>query len=135
MTFEELNKLITAIRADRVSFNFIDRSLDMLITPEYGVNEGMKGKKFHLKFENCAYFGGVNLGKLDSNGGTEFISWGEIKEKENILPLYNYTAGGPALLSQPELSKLLSSSSQYFFENAFGDTLRVACSKVTVSEV
>lgn len=133
MTFEELNKLSVAIRAKKIEYDAFLRKLDMVIVPEYGVKDEVKGKTFKFHFEDCIYFESI-VGSKE----LFFISWGEshddvgqdIIDKSASSSLRKSFAG-------PMLKKAIVEDDyeSYFFENDLGSAMKIVCRKVVVEEV
>jgi hypothetical protein len=57
-------------------FDYLGRIVTMIIEPNYGFKESIKGKLFKLKFTDCIYICSSNTSQLAEGGYTEFISWG-----------------------------------------------------------
>ena len=135
MTFEELNKLIVAIRARKVSYDFFTRKVEMIITPEYGVKEEVNGKTFKLVFKDCVYISVRGLREYDDLG-MEFISWGKLENKNITTELVNIRSeiGGFDKFSS-RIGENMGDYDTYFFENVFGSMLYITCWTVAVNEI
>ena len=137
MTFKELNELVVAIRVKKNCFDFKTRVAEMILTPEYGVDATLKGKNFKLEFKDCLFYGSLNQKQLNRENGQEFILWGERALNDNeydVLFDLMTEKRGPASMARKWVRSQPRSYRCYFFENAFGDSLKIVCSDVIVEE-
>jgi len=148
MTFEDLNALCAALRANEVNFDYLARTLNMTVTPEYGFDERIKGGMFQIVFKDCIYFGCSNGSKTAKTSGTEFISWGKHSKEfcgdgscGVLLDQFLSQSGTedklptPRFLGRDRLLKTIGDYNHYLFENAFGDAIDILCLGVEVIEV
>lgn len=132
MTFDELTQLAVAIRATKIEYDSHSETLDMVIVPEYGIKEAVKGKMYKFHFVDCVYFENVIVSKE-----LFFISWGklhnnigeEIIEKSSEKSLRKSFTG-------PILQELITNEAyeSFFFENDLGNAMRIVCKKISVEE-
>ncbi|MEO8581229.1 MAG: hypothetical protein ABI425_01475 [Patescibacteria group bacterium] len=135
MTFEELNSKTVAIRAHKISYDFFDRTLELIVTPEYGIKDEVKGRKFSLHFEGCIFLSTKGLIN-HSESGVEFVSWGKFKDKNKTIELVSIPSSMQGIEDfGTKLGDDINNYYSYFFENAFGDNTYVTCSKVIVREL
>lgn len=136
MTFKDLSSLSIAIRAKQISYDYFSRVVEMTVVPEYGVETQVKDKVFQLRFEDCAYYGAMNTNGVATDNGIEFIVWGQRESQEDRKTLLKdiCNQSGPAYRSEAQL-RFLDPYGDYFFENAFGDVLRIISARVVVREI
>jgi hypothetical protein len=135
MTFEEINKLITALRITSVDFDFSKSKVILLATPEYGFSPEFKEKEIKFTFKDCIFFAISNLSIKQNDPSTEVVSWGKKKDcsiidkfvSDSIAKNFN-NFNLPAL----DYKNLPNDYNVYFFENVFGDSVNIISKKVSV---
>jgi len=82
MTFEELNEQMSAVRLTAFAYHIFKRSVEIELVPEYGMQQAVKDKQYHLKFDDCLYVGCRSERDISPDGKTiEFITLGEEKNR------------------------------------------------------
>lgn len=129
MTFEELKKDCVAVYMRSVRFDYLKREVGMVIEPNNGYKDYLRGKKFGLKFFNCVKISTVNASRNMVGNNPEFISWTrqptKIREEIEMNELRN-------------LNTRNEKSEQYFkyiFENAFEDNLEFIAGDCEIEEI
>ena len=146
MTFEELADLSVAIKAKEINYDYFRREFKLVVTPEYGYKERVKGKIFQIKLQDCIYFCGSNISIMADAGNTEFIVWGKSsgqadKKTSNVALLNNFLSrtineGIRNFGSHGTRTKISATKyNHYYFQNVFGDSIEILASNSTVKEI
>jgi hypothetical protein len=143
LTINELHKNIVAIYLKSIKYDYFGRTVEMLITPNYGVKEDFIGRKFKLLFNDCVGTLFVNTSLWANKGQeTEFIAWGERSDHSEVKKMLDaFSSRMPfkdlsedIILNRKEV-KELKGYSYYFFENVLGDGIELIASESKVEEV
>ncbi|REG11394.1 hypothetical protein DFR64_1275 [Pelolinea submarina] len=135
MTFEEINKKITALRITSIDFNCSKSRVILVTMPEYGFNPEFKDKEIKFTFDNCILFAISKLSTNNYDSSIEIVSWGK---KKDCSIIDNFVSDSIAKdfnnFSLPNLDyrKLPVDYNVYFFENVYGDLVKIISKKVSV---
>jgi hypothetical protein len=135
MTFEEINKIITALRITSVDFDFTKSKIILNTTQEYVFSPEFKNKKIKFTFDNCILFAISKLSAKNYDPSIEIVSWGK---KEDCSILDNFVSDSIAKdfnnfgLPNLDYKNLPDDYNLYFFENVYGDLVKIISKKVSV---
>ena len=135
MTFEEINKIITALRITSVDFDFPKSKITLITTPEYGFSPEFKNKEIKFTFDNCIFFATSKLSTKNYDSSIEVVSWGK---QEDCSIMDNFVSDSITKdfnnFSLPNLDyrNLPDDYNLYFFENVYGDLVKIISKKVSV---
>lgn len=135
MTFKELTDLIVALRIQKFEYDIFNRSIEIVLSPEYGVKEAAKCKQYHLKFDDCIYVGNRSEPNSSIDGKTsEFIAWGITTNREALKNLILSTSSLPGLSPNPAILDFEKFEGYEFQNPPSGNTIVIVSSKVEVLE-
>ncbi len=143
MIFEDLNKQVVAVRAKDIDFDYFSRKFTISITPEYGYEKALEGKRFKIDIGNCVYFCGANTSKMASSmQEAEFVVWGKHREEEcnescnELIDKLLSTTPSAATSKDFMLKKKLDKQYfHYFFQGIMGDAIDILAAEDSVTEI
>ena len=146
ITLDYLLSHCSAIESSKITFDFLDRMIEMTIVPGYGYSRVLEGRSFKLSFPNCIFCCTSNLSKVANGKAIEFNVWGKM-EKSKIRDLFlnkflSQTISSATLdfdqnFHRVNLNSFEDSVYEFFsFENVWGDSLWLVCtSDICVEEI
>lgn len=133
MTFEEINKKITAIRITSFELNYFKQEVTITAEPEYGFADEFRDKKIQFIFRECILFASTNLSTKTLSPSLEIVSWGKTKDYSILNNLIsssiskNFNTFG---LADIDYKNIPDDYSLYFFENTFGGLIKIIAKSV-----